>query len=34
MTYKKGNLIRFSFNVMKYIGKYKESLKATEMKLI
>lgn len=31
MTYRNGNIIRFSFNCMTYIGKYNQSRKATDI---
>lgn len=34
MTYKLGNIIRVSFNCMKYIGKYNMSRKAVEVKVV
>lgn len=33
-TAKQGNLIRFSFNCMNYIGKYNKSKKAVDLTLL
>ena len=34
MTYKLGNIIRVSFNFMKYIGKYNMSRKAVDVQVL